>query len=213
MNNTQNKLQRTERNPELTRQAILDAAFMEIFQNGFQGMRLENILTETRLTKGALYHHFKNKQALGYAVIEDIIQPMIETIWVKPLATSNDPLNTLQNVIETLPDMKPGELIQFGCPLNNLVQEMSPLDEGFRKRLDAVMNLWYEATRTALEAAVQSGQIRQDINCEETATFILAAVEGCIGLAKSSQSLERLRTCLKSISGYLLSLSIDTGKH
>ncbi|MEE9493915.1 MAG: TetR/AcrR family transcriptional regulator [Gammaproteobacteria bacterium] len=209
MNNTQSKLPRTERNPELTRQAILDTAFMEIFRNGFQGMRLENILTETGLTKGALYHHFKNKQTLGYAVIEDIIQPMIESIWVKPLEASNNPLDTLQTVIKTLPDMKPDELIQFGCPLNNLVQEMSPLDEGFRKRLDAVMSLWHESTKAALQAGVQSGQIRQDTNCEETAMFIMAAVEGCIGLAKSSQSLERLRTCLKSISGYLASLTID----
>ncbi len=200
--------QRSERNPDQTREQILQSAFMEIYRKGFQGMRLDNVLEDTDLTKGALYHHFSGKQALGYAVVEEVIQPMIEAIWVEPLENADDPLQGLMSVIETLPDKKPRELIQYGCPLNNLVQEMSPLDPGFRQRLGKVVDIWRGATEEALNRAVKDGRIHKDINTRETATFILAALEGCIGLAKNSQDITQLRCCLRGLTDYLKSLEI-----
>ena len=197
-----------ERNPDLTRQRILDAAFMEIYRNGFQGMRLDDVLVVTGLTKGALYHHFPNKRALGYAVVDEVILPTIEAMWLQPVKNAADPLQGLITVIEQLPDNKPPEVIQYGCPVNNLAQEMSPLDEGFRQRLDYIFRLWHDVTEQALERARQQGRIRDDVNCDETATFILAAVEGCIGIAKNAQSKERLRSCNRGLVGYLRSLQL-----
>jgi len=186
---------RIERNPDATRQRILEAAFMEMYRNGFQGMRLDEVLSVTGLTKGALYHHFPNKRALGYAVVDEIILSTVEGLWFQPLKNSADPLRAMITVIEQLPDAKPVEVIQYGCPLNNLAQEMSPLDEGFRQRLDYIFRVWHDVTEEALERAKQQGRIRQDIKCDETAMFVLAALEGCIGMAKNAQSKERLRVC------------------
>lgn len=199
---------RIERNPDATRQRILEAAFMEMYRNGYQGMRLDEVLSVTGLTKGALYHHFPNKLALGYAVVDEVILPTIEAMWLEPLKNSSDPLLGLMTVIEQLPDMKPPEVIQYGCPVNNLAQEMSPLDEGFRKRLDYIFRVWHDATEQALERARQQGRIREDLNCDETATFILAAVEGCIGIAKNAQSTEQLRVCNGGLVDYLRSLQV-----
>jgi AcrR family transcriptional regulator len=198
--------QRSERNPDKTRQVILQAAFMEIYRKGYQGMRLDSVLAEIGMTKGALYHHFSSKQSLGYAVVDEVIQPMMASIWEEPLNMAEDPLDALAEVIETLPDKKPREFILFGCPLNNLIQEMSPQDSGFRKRLDRVMSNWHTTTKNALIKAQEKEFIRADIDCNETATFIMAALEGCIGIAKSAQSVDRLRSCLRGLTQYLQSL-------
>ena len=197
---------RTPRNPDQTRQRILEAAFMEIYRNGFQGMRLDEVLAATSLTKGALYHHFPNKQALGYAVVDEVILPTVQAMWIQPLRGADDPLQAVIDVIEQMPDNKPPEMIQYGCPLNNLAQEMSPLDEGFRQRIDHVFGEWHGATRMALEKAQQQGQIREDCDCEEIATFVMAALEGCIGLAKSAQSKDRLKVCNRGLRQFVLSL-------
>jgi hypothetical protein len=85
---------------------------------------------------------------------------------------------------------------------------MSPLDEGFRKRLDYIFRIWHDATEQALERARQQGHIRDDLNCDEIATFILAAVEGCIGIAKNAQSTERLRVCNRGLVDYLRCLQV-----
>lgn len=199
---------RMERNPDMTRQRILEAAFLEIYRNGFQGMRLDDVLGVTGLTKGALYHHFPNKLALGYAVVDEVILPTVEAMWLQPLKNASDPLQGLVTVIEQLPDVKPPEMIQYGCPVNNLAQEMSPLDEGFRKRLDYIFRVWHDVTEQALERARHQGRIRDDVNCDETATFVLAALEGCIGIAKNAQSKERLRVCNRGLVDYLRSLQV-----
>jgi AcrR family transcriptional regulator len=198
--------EKVERNPDQTRKRILEAAFMEMYRNGFQGMRLDEVLTATGLTKGALYHHFPNKQALGYAVVDEVILPTMQALWLVPLDNAADPLAGLVEVIEQLPDTKPPEMVEYGCPLNNLAQEMSPLDEGFRQRLDHVFQVWHQGIRDALEAARQRGQIRDDVDCDETATFIMAALEGCIGIAKSAQSAAKLRVCNQGMIRFIHSL-------
>ena len=197
---------RIERNPEATRKRILQAAFMEIYRKGFQGMRLDDVLNTTELTKGALYHHFPNKRALGYAVVDEVILPIMDEMWLEPLKKAPDPMQGLIDVVEQLPEMKPPEIIEYGCPLNNLAQEMSPLDEGFRQRLDYVFRLWHDVTEEALERAKHQGKLRESIDCDETATFIMAALEGCIGIAKNAQSIERLRACNRGLVDYLHSL-------
>ncbi len=195
-----------ERNPDETRQKILMAAFEEVFKNGYQGMRLDEVIAVTGLTKGALYHHFSSKLTLGYAVVDEVITPIIKAVWEDNLADADDPLAMIIEIIRSLPDSKPMSIVEYGCPLNNLAQEMSPLDEGFRQRLDASFTIWSTALVTALQKAKDSGSIRADINCEETATFIMAALEGCIGLAKNAQSKERLITCNRGLTDYLQSL-------
>ncbi len=201
------KHERPGRNPDQTRSRILESAFAEMYRKGFQGMRLDDVLAATGLTKGALYHHFPNKQALGYAVVDEVIRPTVEAMWVQPLRQARDPLLGLVSVIERLPDAKPAELIRYGCPLNNLAQEMSPLDEGFRRRLDAVFGLWHGVTHEALQRARDQGRIRPDVDCEAAAMFVMAALEGCIGLAKNAQSIDRLKQCNRGLIQYLLSLA------
>ena len=60
--------------PDQTRDKILHSAFCEIHRQGFQAASIANILQDTGLTKGALYHHFPTKQALGLAVIDEVIR-------------------------------------------------------------------------------------------------------------------------------------------
>jgi TetR/AcrR family transcriptional repressor of nem operon len=199
---------RIERNPDQTRQRILQAAFAEMYHNGFQGMRLDEVIAATELTKGALYHHFPNKRALGYAVVDELIIPTVEAVWLQPLENSADPLEGLIRVIEQMPENKhkPPDMIRYGCPLNNLAQEMSPLDEGFRQRLDYAFRVWHDVIEETLERARQKGQLGDGIDCDETATFIMAALEGCIGIAKNAQSKERLHSCNRGLIQFIRSL-------
>ena len=207
MQNTEGVV-RSERTSDQTRQRILEAAFMQMYRNGFQGMRLDEVIAATELTKGALYHHFPSKRALGYAVVDELIIPTVDAVWLQPLKNAADPLQGLIDVIEQMPDNehKPPEMIRYGCPLNNLAQEMSPLDEGFRQRLDYAFRIWQDVIQETLERAQQKEQIRADVNCDEAAMFIMAAMEGCIGLAKNAQSMERLHVCNRGLIQFIRSL-------
>src|SRR6202021_3486717 len=88
------------RDPQRTRERLLQAAAREIYKSGFQSASLDTILASARVTKGALYHHFKNKEALGYAVVEEIISPHVHSQWVRPLQSVKDPIGALIAIVK-----------------------------------------------------------------------------------------------------------------
>src|SRR5205823_14274541 len=87
---------RLTRVPDATRKKILEAAFMEFYKHGFQGGSLNHIVATAGTTKGALFHHFDGKQELGYAVVDEIIGPLLLQRWLEPVDASTDPVPALQ---------------------------------------------------------------------------------------------------------------------
>ena len=75
----------TSRDPERTRELLLQAAFQEMYRSGFRSTDLDAILTAAGVTKGALYCHFVNKEALVYAVVDEVIASNLHQKWVQPL--------------------------------------------------------------------------------------------------------------------------------
>lgn len=196
-------MNQTTKTPDLTRQTMLEAAFAEIHRNGFQAASLSQILAATGLTKGALYHHFPDKKALGLAVIEEVVRPLMRSLMVDPLEGTDQPLAALRALLKAKAMLEEPQVLALGCPLNNLMQEMSPVDETFRVRLNALFHDWVAAVAAALERGKQSGEVHADVAADETAFFIVSALEGCIGMSKNAQSLAAFRGCLTQLGRYL----------
>ena len=177
------------RNPERTRERLLQAAFREVYRVGFQSAGIDTILAATNVTKGALYYHFESKDALGHAIIEEIIAKLPHDRWLLPLQQSNDkekdPIDTLIGIVQAIPS-RPKD-VRAGCPLVNLAQEMSLLDEQFRKRLERIFQAWQEGIAMALQRGQRQGTVRRDLVPEETASFLIAMIEGYEVLAKNAQ--------------------------
>lgn len=194
----------TQRNPDLTRQSLLQAAFREIYRSGFQAASLDNILSKAGVTKGALYHHFGSKQELGYAVVDELIREYFLDKWERSLESVENPIDGLLAVLRKSP---PAFMDQrLGCPLNNLAQEMSPLDEGFRKRLESVFRIWREGIAKALRRGQERGQVRSEVDPSESADFFIAALEGSVSLAKNAQDRNVFDNCKAGLARYLESL-------
>ena len=193
---------------DATREKLLSSAYCEIRRHGYQGASINNILESTGLTKGALYHHFATKHALGLAVIDEVIAVNLNDWFIQRIRDSETPVETLLDVIAQLGIRLDEEAILLGCPLNNLIQEMSPLDEQFRQRLNIVLEHWQSAIHTALQNGQLQGKIKPEIDCSAAALFILAAWEGCIGMAKNRQSIRPFQICLQQLQEYIRNLMI-----
>ena len=195
------------RAPEVTRDRILQAAFSEFYRNGFQGGSLNRIVEEAGTTKGALFHHFKDKNDLGYAVVEEVVRPRINASWFDPLVDSIDPIADLKQAIRQYAKEERTDrgLVQ-GCPLNNLAQEMSPLDEGFRRRLEKVYSEWRDALEAAFARGIKRGKVRKTLSTRNASAFVVAALAGIIGTAKNAQSEELLKQSAEGLFEYLDSL-------
>lgn len=194
------------RNPDQTRKTLLEAAYAEIERHGFQATSLADILAHTGLTKGALYHHFPNKLALGYAVVDEVIREKIVACWVTPLTACENPIDALLGLLQKAAQEMGQECAQNGCPLNNLAQEMSQVDEGFRQRISDIYTVWRRGIGQALAQGQSNGSVRTGINADVVATFIVAAIEGCIGMAKNARDVNLLFECGAGLQHYLETL-------
>jgi TetR/AcrR family transcriptional regulator, transcriptional repressor for nem operon len=199
---------RKPRDPQRTRERLLKAGFQEVYRSGFQSASIDTILAAANVTKGALYHHFESKDALGHAIIDEVIETFCRDRWLLPLQRSEDedPVDALIAIVQSIPS-RPRDL-KGGCPLVNLAQEMSQLDEQFRKRLAAIFHRWQDGVAMALRRGQSQGTVRRDLVPDETASFLIAMVEGYEVLAKNAQDVKVWNAGMRNIVGWLQSLRV-----
>lgn len=175
------------RDPEATRECLLHCAFAEIYEHGYAGASLDRILAHSGVTKGALYHHFGSKADLVNAVIDEVIRPFVVERWVDPIRSSDDPITALREHALAVMSEFTDEEIAAGCPLNNLAQELANADEDFRRHISRVFDEWRAGLAEAFERGKAAGSVREDVNSEAVAAFLVASIEGMATTMKSSR--------------------------
>ncbi len=194
------------RDPQETRRKILRAAFARIHSEGFRAAGLNAILADTDVTKGALYHHFPNKMALGYALVDEVLKEYLAEWWLRPLEGAEDPVEGLAQLIQERLSGEVPAIVKLGCPLNNLALEMAGVDEGFRQRIEALYRNWRKGLARAFRHGQQNGTVRGDVDAEQVAAFTVAALQGAFAQAKNAQSVEVFQDCLGGLSVFLTAL-------
>lgn len=173
------------RHPEKTRARILEVAFQEIYERGFQGVGVREIAAKAGLTIGAFFHYFPTKSSVGYAIVDEVLKEGILNRWIRPLSAYKNPLKGISKTFRKTFEEWPDEYVARGCPLNNLTQEMSAIDPEFRERTRAVILLWIDETERQLKRAKQDGYLSSSTNVRELAEFIVALQEGTFAIGKT----------------------------
>jgi len=191
------------RDPEATREHLVQAAFQEVYEKGVKGTSMDAVLERTRVTKGALYHHFDGKKALCRAVIDEVVRPMVLSQWVSPLAGTTDPIAAVKDTLRRAVDSHCERTLQHGCPLNNLAQEVSGADGELRAEVQRLYADWIGALRDALSRGQGAGKVRADVEPEAIARFVVGAIEGAITLGKASRDAKVFAGNLEMLAAYL----------
>ena len=193
------------RDPQATRDRILEVTAAEMAEKGFKATSLADILNKADVSKGALYHHFPNKLELGYAVFDEIYIAQFLANWNIPMG-SDDPLEALSQWLKSFTEMTTLEELHAGCPICNLANEMSNVEEGFRERAFKMFVKLEERLAESFEKAKQNKQTRQDINSQATAKFVAASLQGMVTQGKYIEDIEVFRAAILCMSDYILSL-------
>lgn len=186
-----------------TRQQILEQNYKAMHEHGFQGLRTDQVIKELGITKGAFYHYFSGKQELGYCVVDEVIAPQYLGHWNQLYNYVGHPV---EGIIERLMALRrdiPGENIKLGCPLNNLIQEMAPLDEGFQQRLNRIARGMHLAIHDALARGQKARLVDPDANPDKVAFFVLSTLEGAFSIAKSFQDRKPFDVTIELLINYL----------
>ena len=189
-----------------TRLNILQKAFELVYKNGYRTTSVDEIIATTQVTKGAFFYHFKNKDEMGIAMINEVMLPGLYNDMVLPLINSSEPITEIYASMHTLLLENPFFIVKYGCPAINLVEEMASYNETFKTALSKLTNQWQEAIAAALEKGKTMGNVRQDVNTAQAALFILSGYGGIRNLGKIygqdiyTGHLSQLKNYLNSLS-------------
>ncbi|HEY6184406.1 MAG TPA: TetR family transcriptional regulator C-terminal domain-containing protein, partial [Terriglobales bacterium] len=89
---------------------------------------------------------------------------------------------------------------------------MSQLDEQFRKRMERLFLAWQQGIAALLKRGQSQGTVRRDLNANETASFLVAMVEGHASLAKNAQDPRVWEVGVRNIVGWLRSLRTQSNR-
>src|SRR6267143_184639 len=187
-----------------TREAILAAATRLIYVHGYNHTTLDDILRESGVGKGNFYYHFKIKEDLGYAILDEIVASFLERTldpcFSDPTAR---PLTQIRCFLDRVLEAQRARNCVGGCPLGNLVAELSDVHEGFRRRLAGVFATWQARLTDALEVARRCGQVGEACRPDAVARFLVASLEGAILLTKLTKDIGSMEQCVTELGRYL----------
>lgn len=195
------------RDPEKTRAHILNAAFLEIYRHGYNGVGVRELASKADVTIGAFFHYFPTKNHVAYAIIDEVVHTGILDRWIKPLAAYKNPLQGILKCFKNTFENWPDELVHLGCPLNNLTQELSAADESIKIKTKAVLLEWIEKTRDHLERAKDGGYLKKNVDTKELAEFIVTFQEGTFAMGKALGDRKIFESMYKSFKNHIDSVS------
>ncbi len=186
-----------------TREKILDAVFKLVYINGYNGTSMAMILKECEIPKGSLYHYFKSKKEMVLAVVKERINPRMDEFYQLDVQESENGIETL--IASMLKVSKKEILVSYGCPLNRLNQEMSPVDKDFEEAINAI----YERLKKKILLLLQNSQLQKDVDINSLAEYIIATVWGSISLSPKQSSSKRYLAVIAHLVIYLKTLKIE----
>lgn len=169
MGNFENKPQLTFDRKAATRAQILQSALICFSNKGYHQTTMDDIVTQSDLSKGALYWHFKSKKELFIALVEWFMLQLGEEIslaWTDDMSAT-DKIRatvtvTLQNSEQMIPFVK--IFLDFWAQTSEdeqLLQIFDQLIEGYKVQIAEI-----------LEEGIASGEFRAvDAPCLSLALF------------------------------------------
>ena len=166
-----------------TQKLIIETSFQMFYSNAYNNTSIPDIMKKTNLTKGAFYHHFKNKLEIGKKVIEDILSIRIYNGFIKPLkenrtkSTSDLLVYVFTERIKNFTEKEKA----LGCPANNMINEIGCSIHDFREPLRKLMDGWKEALIDVIEIGKKNKEIKESIDSNAAATYLICSFEGARG--------------------------------
>ncbi|WP_276090288.1 TetR/AcrR family transcriptional regulator [Pedobacter sp. JY14-1] len=167
-----------------TRETILKKAFDLVYRQSYQATSIDDIISQLQVTKGAFFYHFRNKDMMGLAMIREVMAPNMEPYMIHVLGSTPDALEDIYQMVKGLLLLNPTLDSRYGCPAVNLIEEMAPVNEEFRKALMQLMLKWQDALEKHLREAQIIGQVGKEHDAKQIAMYITAGYSGIRNIGK-----------------------------
>ena len=183
-----------------TRKNLIDSTFDEIYSKGYQGASLTTILKNAKVHKGSMYHFFENKKEMALVSIKEKIYERFVQRYSSIIALES---GYLEAFIKSIKDTTNRDFNK-GCPIANIIQEMSNIDEDFKVLMEEIYQTFRKNIKDILDLAIKKDEMKE---CDTTklALYIASTIEGAILSAKATGNIQDYIDVVDILSSYIIS--------
>lgn len=182
-----------------SRQKLIEATIELMSSRGFEAMGINSILEAAGVSKSNFYYHFKSKEDLCIAALEEMTD-MFFSRMLDPILLNKTlpPRKRLEKFLKGMAEVIEAECCNKGCPFVNLATETSDFLPAFRERISQYFERYQQRLAECIQEGVQAGEFRSDVPPKLAAQVLLASMNGTIVLAKVHKRPQVLKENIKS---------------
>jgi TetR/AcrR family transcriptional repressor of nem operon len=170
-----------------TRDRIVDAAASLVYERGFAGTSLDDVMAATGTSKSQLYHYFADKDALVREVIKEQLGRIIAAQQAAGLHDVSS-WEGLQRWCDHFVAATRATQGAGGCPLGSLVGELADHSEPARQVLAQCFADWQSYLSEGFTAMRDNGELAAQADPAELALTVLTALQGGLLMAQATRS-------------------------
>lgn len=188
------------------RTRLLEAARDVIRRKGFAATSVDDLCQSAGVTKGAFFHHFKTKDALGVAAANYWAETTSALFAGAPYHEPDDPLDRVLAYLDFRKEIIGGETFEYTCLVGTMTQEVYDSAPAIRDACAASI-FGHAATLEAdIEAARTQRGIDADWTAESLARHTQAVLQGGFILAKATGDPDLARESVDHLISYVRGL-------
>ena len=159
---------------EGSREKLIEATIELMSAHGFEPMGISAILEKSGVTKSNFYYHFKSKEELCLAALEEMEKVFFDEMLIPILNDkSKTPKKRLLNLYNCMIQKMVENCCDRGCPFVNLATETSDFHPVFREKIDSHYQKYTDELSKVIEEGIKSGEFRKDISQKKQQIFCL----------------------------------------
>ncbi|WP_186396533.1 TetR/AcrR family transcriptional regulator [Stappia sp. TSB10GB4] len=185
------------------RTRLLEAAQHSIRAKGFAATSVDDLCRLAEVTKGAFFHQFGSKEALGIAAAEYWESGTTAFFEAAPYHLPDDPLDRVLAYVTFRKSIIEGEFAEFTCLVGTLVQEVHAVSPDIRDACGRSIFGHAATLESDIRAAMEARGIRGDWTAESLARHTQAVIQGGFILAKAGNDPGLARESLDHLDRYI----------
>lgn len=198
-------LKRTSsRRGDQTREQILAAAKRLFTAHGYHQTSVYDLFEHAGITKGAFFHHWKTKEELALAVLNDVKESFEAYFFRAPRPIR--PGDRLAHSFRQLTKLSLDPSWPYGRIFALWCAEMRTDEGRIGPAVNALKARWVEFWKELIELAQRERALRADISAENFSLFVVCSVFGVL-LVSGKTATENTRSALETLGRAVLNVT------